>query len=31
VSVFLSGGIDSSLIATFAARHAPGIAAFTAT
>jgi asparagine synthase (glutamine-hydrolysing) len=29
VGVFLSGGIDSSLVAAFAARHAPGITAFT--
>jgi asparagine synthase (glutamine-hydrolysing) len=29
VGVFLSGGIDSSLIAALAARHAPGITAFT--
>lgn len=29
VGVFLSGGIDSSLVATYAARHAPGITAFT--
>jgi len=29
VGVFLSGGIDSSLVAALAARHAPGITAFT--
>jgi len=29
VGVFLSGGVDSSLIAALAAKHAPGIKAFT--
>jgi asparagine synthase (glutamine-hydrolysing) len=29
VGVFLSGGVDSSLVAAFAARHAPGVTAFT--
>jgi asparagine synthase (glutamine-hydrolysing) len=29
VGVFLSGGIDSSLIAALASRHAPGLTAFT--
>ena len=29
VGVFLSGGVDSSLIAAFVARHAPGLCAFT--
>jgi asparagine synthase (glutamine-hydrolysing) len=29
VGVFLSGGIDSSLVAAFVARHAPGLRAFT--
>jgi asparagine synthase (glutamine-hydrolysing) len=29
VGVFLSGGVDSSLVAAFAARHSPGVSAFT--
>jgi asparagine synthase (glutamine-hydrolysing) len=29
VGVFLSGGVDSALIAALAARHAPGVTAFT--
>jgi asparagine synthase (glutamine-hydrolysing) len=29
VGVFLSGGIDSSLVAAYVARHAPGLTAFT--
>jgi asparagine synthase (glutamine-hydrolysing) len=29
VGVFLSGGVDSSLIAAFVAKHAPGLSAFT--
>src|SRR5262249_6291406 len=29
VGVFLSGGVDSSLVAAFAARHAPGLTAIT--
>jgi len=29
VGIFLSGGIDSSLIATFVGKHAPGLMAFT--
>jgi asparagine synthase (glutamine-hydrolysing) len=30
VGVFLSGGVDSSLVAALVARHAPGLTAFTA-